>query len=310
MTEARPYKVPPVALMIFNRPDTVRAVMRVLAAVRPDELFVVADGPRADVIGEAQRCSEARAVATSVTWPCTVRTCFSPSNLGGPTRFSTGLAWVFDQTDRAVILEDDCMPDISFFRFCSELLDRFANQPRVGMISGDNFQFGRQRTTDSYYFSRYTHIWGWATWARAWRHFDLTMAQWPAYRRSGLMSDWIPTSRERAFWIEKFDRVHDKSSIHWDYAWTFACWSQGMLTVLPARNLVSNVGFGAAATNTHDASSRFARLEAMRLEFPLAHPQSMNPNRQADAFTARTLYLEPTWLDRALRRLWRLTLSK
>lgn len=301
-TQSRSYRVPPVVLMIFNRPDTVREVMRVLAEVQPDELFVVADGPREGVEGDLTRCALARAIATATTWPCRVRTAFASQNLGDSHRFRTGLAWVFEHTDRAVILEDDCVPDPTFFRFCSHLLDRYAEDPRIGMISGNNLQFGRERTSSSYYFSRYTHIWGWATWARAWQHFDLTMSHWPAFKHAGRLAEWLPTRRERAYWTKIFDGVHDQTSVHWDYAWTFTCWDHGMLTILPDRNLVSNIGFGEGATNTHDEANIFARMPTSAMPFPLHHPEVVATNNRADAFSARTVYLGPTLLERVVRK--------
>nr|MBA3765731.1 glycosyltransferase family 2 protein [Acidobacteriota bacterium] len=172
----------PVALIIFNRADTTARVLAEIAKARPSKLLVIADGPRADHPDDAEKCLAARAAIDRVNWDCEVLTNYSEVNLGCGARPSSGLDWVFENVAEAIILEDDCLPHPTFFPFCAELLERHRDDERVMMISGDNFQFGRKRTQYSYYFSRYTHTWGWATWRRAWRYFDREIKLWPALR--------------------------------------------------------------------------------------------------------------------------------
>src|SRR5512139_3287315 len=168
----------PVAFIIFNRPDTAERVFAEIAKARPPKLLVVADGPRANRSGEAEKCAATRAIIDRVDWDCEVLTNFSDTNLGCKNRVSSGIDWVFEQVPEAIILEDDCLPHPTFFRFCEELLERYRDDERIGMISGDNFQLGQKRTDASYYFSRYNHIWGWASWRRAWRHYDREASAW------------------------------------------------------------------------------------------------------------------------------------
>lgn len=284
----------PVALLTFNRPEATARVFAEVARARPTRLLVVADGPRPDRPGEAEKCAAARAVIERVDWPCEVLTCYSDTNLGCRRRVSSGLDWVFSTVEEAIILEDDCLPHPTFFRFCEELLHRYRDDVRIAQVSGDNFQFGRHCTSDSYYFSRYTHIWGWATWRRAWRHYDVDMKAWPALRDTNYLREWLGDARTARDWAGLFDAAHGGKIDTWDYQWTFACWSRKALTILPAKNLVSNIGFGTDATHTK-GSSPFADLSAEPMPFPLRHPAGVVRNREADQFTERTNYRRPMW---------------
>src|SRR3989344_7840291 len=166
----------PVAFLLFNRPETTARVFAASARAKPPNLLVVADGPRANRPGEAELCAAARAVIEKVDWDCEVVTHFSEVNLGCKCRMSSGVDWVFQTVPEAILLEDDCLPHPSFFRFCEEMLEGYRNDERISMIGGTNFQKGRERSPDSYYFSRYTHIWGWASWRRAWQKiYDVEM---------------------------------------------------------------------------------------------------------------------------------------
>jgi hypothetical protein len=277
----------PVALLIFNRPDTTKRVFEAVRQARPPKLLVVADGPRLRHAGESALCDEARSIATNVDWPCEVLTNFADSNLGCRKRVSSGLDWVFRSVPEAVILEDDCLPDATFFRFSDELLERYRDDERVMMISGDNFQFGHRRTGQSYYFSRYTHIWGWASWRRAWQHYDVDMKLWPAIRDGGWLRDLLDDSASVRHWMKIFDRVYRGEINTWDYQWTFACWLQSGLAIMPSMNLVSNIGFHAGATHTA-ADSPFSGMGTEPMQFPLDHPAFMVRDRLADDFTQRT----------------------
>ena len=279
----------PVALMIFNRPDTTAEVFARIAAARPGRLFVVADGPRPDVPTDAEACAVTRAITERVDWPCEVRREYAAENLGCGRRVASGIDWVFGQVEEAIILEDDCLPDPTFFPFCDELLARFRDDERVMAISGDNFQAGRMRTDYSYYFSISTHAWGWATWRRAWRHFDLEMRLWPEIRDGRWLADLFPDRHAVRYWTEIFDTMLKRPKDIWDYAWFFACWAQGGLTALPNVNLVSNIGFDDRATHTKVPSPR-AMVPAEAMQFPLRHPPYVVRDMQADRRTQRYFF--------------------
>jgi hypothetical protein len=277
----------PIAFFIFNRPDTTSRVFEAIRLARPEKLLVVADGPRADREGEVDKCRAARAIVELVDWPCDVLTNYAVSNLGCKRRVSSGLDWVFKTVPEAIMLEDDCLPEPSFFRFCEELLERYRDDERVMMISGDNFQFGRRRTAHSYYFSRYAHIWGWASWRRAWQHYDVDMKQWHDIRDGGWLHDLLDNPSSVRHWKGVFDRVAQGKINTWDYQWTFACWLQSGLAVMPNVNLVSNIGFHAGATHTA-AENQFSAMSTEPMQFPLDHPSFVIRDRLADDFTHRT----------------------
>lgn len=298
----------PVAFLIFNRPDTTARVFAEIARARPEKLLVVADGPRASRPEEAELCRAARAVVERIDWDCELLTNFSDTNLGCKGRVSSGITWVFSQVEEAVILEDDCLPHPSFFPFCEELLERYRADERVMVVSGDNFQQGRRRTDFSYYFSRYAHIWGWASWRRAWAHYDVDIKAWASLRADAAWLRDITGDEEAArYWHEVFEAVAAGRVNTWDYQWLFACWAQHGLSVVPEVNLVTNIGFGANSTHTsaHDATT--AELPAREMPFPLAHPPYMVRQAEADAFTNEHVFLggaaSPGLLGRVRRKL-------
>ncbi len=179
----------PVAFLVFNRPETTRKVFAEIARTRPPKLLVVADGPRRDQPGESDRCAEVRRIIEGVDWDCEVLTNYAEENMGCERRVSSGIDWVFANVDEAIFLEDDCLPHPSFFRFCDEMLKRFRNNDKIMTICGDNFQFGSRPSSFSYYFSRYCHIWGWASWRRAWNFYDVRISHWPELKKSGWLDD-------------------------------------------------------------------------------------------------------------------------
>jgi hypothetical protein len=275
----------PIAFIIFNRPDLTQKVFNAIASAKPTKLFVIADGPRQHKVGETEQCTLTRSIIDAVDWPCEVFTNYSDINLGCNQRISSGLDWVFNQVEEAIILEDDCLPHPTFFQFCNELLKKYRHDERIMAISGDNFRFGRRRTPESYYFSRYNHCWGWATWRRAWQYYDVNMKLWPDVRDQGWLKDLLNNPFAVQYWQKKFQDVHDNTIDTWDFRWTFACWIHNGLSILPNVNLVSNIGFGGSGTHTQYRKNPFANLPTEAMEFPLQHPLFMIRNHQADRFT-------------------------
>lgn len=279
----------PVVLTVFARPDTTARVMEAVRQARPPKLFVIADGPRPDREGEAEKCAATRAIAEQVDWDCELLTNYSDVNLGLKRRIAGGLDWVFEQVEEAIILEDDCVPHPSFFRFCQELLERYRNEPQVLTISGNNFQFGQQRGEGSYYFSRYPHIWGWATWRRAWKLYDLEMRQWP----DAAPQDWsiqLPHATAVSYWNYLFQKTYEGLD-SWAYALVFAAWMHQGLNIHPNQNLVSNLGVRGDATHGDNGVGQvYANLPAEAMKFPLRHPYEMAMDVQADDFTESVLY--------------------
>jgi hypothetical protein len=245
----------PVVFFVFNRPDLTRKVFERIRAARPQKLLVIADGPRVNVPGEAALCGEVRSIVSDPDWPCELVTNFSERNMGCKWRLSSGLDWAFQACSEAIILEDDCIPALSFFSFCSEMLQRYRDDARITHVSGSNFQNGHKRGSASYFFSRYPLSWGWATWQRAWRNYDFSMSTWPDALRQDWLRSVLPNRREYRYWNEIFRRSYAGMIDTWDYQWVYACWRAGGLAIQPNCNLVSNIGVGADATHFRDGHS-------------------------------------------------------
>ncbi|CAN5613340.1 hemolytic protein HlpA [soil metagenome] len=275
----------PIVLIVFNRPSPTKSLLSVVTRIQPSKVFIIADGPRPNHPTDRENCQATRDLIDKAQWKGEVLTNYADVNLGCKARISTGLSWVFDQVDQAIILEDDCLPHPSFFRFCHELLEYYREDERVMAISGDNFQFGRRRTQNSYYFSRYPHCWGWATWKRAWQHYDADMTLWPQAKSSHWLDGILHDAAAVKYWHHKFEQTYTKKIDTWDYAWTLACWLQSGLCILPNTNLVSNIGFDAGGTHHTHSHSPFSNMPTVEMPFPLNHPPTVLRNAQADRFT-------------------------
>ena len=312
----------PVLLLVFNRPDTTAAVFEAIRAARPSTLYVAADGPREDRVGEAERCIAVRRIATSVDWPCDVRTLFRPQNLGCRGAVSSAIAWFFEHEPAGIILEDDCLPSRDFFRFCAELLHRFRDDPRIMSICGSCYANPGATYPASYYFSYYADVWGWATWRRAWKHYDRDLSTWPGFKcRGGLETISRGRKWHASYWTEIFDATHEGRIDTWDYQWIYSVIEQNGLACYPIRNLVSNLGYGpdAAHTVVADGQGRpdpVANLPHQRLAFPVVHPAHIGPSPSIDKqIEALRLKLEhrpiiDSELHRRVRRLARRLLGQ
>lgn len=272
-------------MILFNRPEFTRATFAQIREQRPLHLFIIADGPRQGHSTDQDRCAEAREVVGQVDWPCNVHRNYAEQNLGSKQRVSSGLDWVFSHVDRAIVLEDDCVPHPDFFHFCEQLLDYYADDPRVGVVTGDNYQFGNWRGEASYYFSKYVHVWGWATWKRAWDLYDGHISFWTTWRSS---DDWhatVPDSIERRYWERILDRTaRGEIESAWDYPWLASVWYHKMLTATPNVNLVTNIGFGPDVQATHTRSMAPGGGVPAAPLGPLVHPSEVKPNAAADRF--------------------------
>ncbi len=275
-----------VAFLIFNRPNLTEIVFEAIRQVKPRKFLVVADGPRFPE--EVDECKKARSIIEKVDWQCEVLTNFSEVNLGCKRRISSGLAWVFSEVEEAIILEDDCLPAPSFFSYCEALLEYYRYDERIMHISGNNFQNGQTITNYSYFFSKYTFVWGWASWRRAWKHYDVGLKTWPSFRKLDLVSSMCETHHEQKYWSDIFDRVFNNAIDTWDYQWLYACWSQNGLSILPKSNLVSNIGFGSNATHTN-YESPLAQLPVCDI-WEIKHPEFVFDDRVADTYIFENYY--------------------
>lgn len=287
----------PVAFIIFNRPDTTDRVFAEIAKAKPSKLLVVGDGARVSRGGEAEKVAATRAIIEQVDWDCEVLTNYSEVNLGCKARVSSGLDWVFEQVEEAIVLEDDCLPDPTFFRFCQEMLERFRDDQRIGMISGTNLS-NNVDISDSYYFSRYPHIWGWASWRRVWKKYDVDMKELDILHKDINFKKSFVKKEEWKYWFNIFRSVQEGKVNTWDAQVVYLAFTQGMLSIYPTKNLISNIGFGDDATHTTNKNSILSNLSTHEISFPIRNPELILPNFKAESDRKRIEGIGLNLLDR------------
>jgi hypothetical protein len=280
----------PVALFIFNRPDTTKKVFEEIRKAEPERLFVIADGPRQNVERDKELCKLTREITQNIDWNCKVTRDYAVENYGLRKRVSSGLAQMFNSVDEAIILEDDCIPHQSFFPFCQELLETYHDEKKVMMISGNNFFDELKNKEYSYHFSSFNHIWGWATWKRAWNLYNDEMEDWPNLREGGFLSNILQDDVSVNYYKTIFQEVYENKINSWAYRWLYSMLRKDGLSIVPSKNLVTNIGFGTEATNARSNSHRTANIIAEEIEFPLKHPPITERDLEADMFATKILH--------------------
>lgn len=283
----------PILFCLFNRPDLTRRVFASIAAQRPRHLLVSCDGPRSNHPDDLDLVEQSRKVVEAVDWPCQVQTLYSDVNLGCRQQMARAITWAFTQHEQVIILEDDCLPDPTFYNYCEQLLDRYSDNDQVMMISGDNFQRARRSAPESsYFFSGYAHIWGWATWRRAWNHFEMKMSSWSRDEHVDTVARYCCNDDERNFWAGVFERQQAGEIDTWNFSWQWACWKQSGLAVLPRHNLVTKIGFRADGTHAVDSEHWLANCPVRPIE-TLVHPDTISRDWFADSNTWHQIFAPP-----------------
>lgn len=298
-----------VLFLIFNRPDVTLKVFETIRQARPPRLYVAADGPRSDRLGEAEKCREARKIVDQVDWPCQVRTLFRSENLGCKRAVSGAINWFFEHEEEGIILEDDCLPAQSFFWYCQELLEKYRDDKRVWQICGLAFLENkiRMERKASYIFSKYGPIWGWASWRRAWIHYDAELVNWPVMREDQWLNSAYEDVSERRARRKLGDAMFRKEIDTWDYQWGFTKNYQSGLSIVPTRNLVVNLGFGPDATHTKGSSHPLAPVSSGDVVFPMEHPPYVITDTNHDQHYRKELVVPSVsgFFKKAIRRVTR-----
>lgn len=269
----------PVLFLIFKRPDKTQKVFDAIRQAKPKQLFVGADGPRDSVEGEKELCEQARKILEQVDWPCEVKTLFKEKNVGSKIAESTAITWFFDHVEQGIILEDDCLPNQSFFRFCEELLEKYKDDTRIMNIAGLNL-LNKPFGDASYYFSKITYAWGWATWKRAWKYYDVEMKSYPKFKETNQIANVFSSKRVQKYWIDIFDKVYSGELDAWDYIWAYTIFEQSGICINTNPNLVKNIGFGKNGTYCLDENSPLADLKVTDIE-KIVHPEFMLVDNEA-----------------------------
>lgn len=273
----------PILFLIFNRPSETLKVFDIICKIKPAQLYIAADGPRIDRIGEFEICNQTRnLILNNVFWPCEIKTLFRDKNLGCGIAVSEGITWFFNNVDKGIILEDDTIPDLSFFPYCEYLLNIYKDDKNIMHISGNSFNTFKSdvTTSNSIYFSKFPFNWGWASWKRAWDKYDYSII---INTNSNDWVLWLNNNFKEKIIIDYWNRtlkntLLQKKSFTWDYQWYLTIWKNNGISILPQRNLVKNIGWILNATHTNEPNHHLGKLKIHKIKFPLKIPKSYNLN--------------------------------
>ena len=203
----------PILFIVFNRPEVTARVFEMIRKIKPEKLFIAADGPRDTINNEYENTLLVRKIVENIDWPCLINKRYSEKNLGCKIAVSSAITWFFDNVEEGIILEDDCLPNLSFFYFCRDLLERYKNTDRVKVISGTNFLSTHDKAKYDYYFSNFPQIWGWATWKRAWAEYDLQMRDYPRFKRDNKMRIIFKDKKIQKYYLKSYERLYQNLSL-------------------------------------------------------------------------------------------------
>lgn len=272
----------PVLFIIFNRLETALQVFEQIKKAQPKKLYIAADGPRANKPGEAEACNEVRKqILSMIDWDCQVFKLFRSENLGCKESISSAISWMFETEESGIILEDDCVPEVSFFEYCQTMLEKYKNNNEVMMVTGTNYIAKKTHTTDGVFFSRYFAIWGWATWKRAWLLYDKKMETWEAYKKSKELYNiypYIGVAPRLSAWFE--DAAAGRLNT-WDYQWFYTCAKNKGMAVVPTKNLISNIGLVGAHASGKYSRFRFMKTEPITVS-SIAYPKKTEIDMKQD----------------------------
>lgn len=286
----------PILLIIYKNPEVTKVVFDRIREIKPAFIYISADGAKTLNPEDLMEIEETRRVTENIDWDCKVLRRYSDTNLGCKIGVSGAISWFFETETEGIILEYDCLPDITFFNFCEVLLERYRNNENVFSISGNNFDFLslnesiQIRLRESYSYSYLSKIWGWATWRRAWNNFDINLSKFPQFESEGKIKDLINDKRNQNYWLGKIRDVYQgRNASTWGFIWLFTLLSHRAYCITPKVNLVSNIGFGKDATHAKDTNSAFANLAAEKME-RIIHPPTIEPDYESDYLFSKYLY--------------------
>lgn len=276
-----------VAIIIFNRPDTTKEVFEAIRKAKPPKLYIISDEAREGRAGEREKVDETRAlVENGVDWECEVIKNYAPKNMGCKKRVASGISWVFEQEEQAIILEDDCVPKPEFFEYCQEMLEKYKDNENIMMVSGTN-NVPSYTVPQSICFSRFPCIWGWATWRRAWNLYDIEMKDWPVLHEKGQFRPYFNGIEYKVF-ARDASRIHAGLVDTWDMQWQVCILKNGV-GVVPQGNLIHNIGCGhEEATHTKDNSKEIAEYGS--ISFPIKAPERIEADTAYDKAYTKTIY--------------------
>ena len=267
----------PILFITFIKENETKQIFETIRQVKPDRLYLASDGARIEKQGEKEKVENLRKwLVSNVNWNCEVKTKFNEKNLGCGHGPADAISWFFENQEMGIILEDDILADLSFFRFCDELLKKYKDDDRIGQIGGFN-RIDKEIKSSEYYFSKYPQIWGWASWRRAWADYDFTISSWERLRNTDFVYHAFSNKYFAKEKIETYNKTYNSRGEYyntWDFQWTFCNLVQNRLTIIPSCNLITNIGFNKDATHTFDKKDPRKNIQRGEIIFPLKHPVS------------------------------------
>jgi len=276
----------PILFLIFNRPKESQLIFNAIRSVRPSKLYVAADGPRNNERDEAL-CAETKKVLHQIDWDCELITLFRDENLGCGKAVSGAITWFFENEEEGIILEDDCLPNSDFFRFCDEMLDKYREDDRIGHICGCNFQDNLKRGNGDYYFSKLTHVWGWASWRRVWDKYDFEMSHLDYACEIDILSGLTSIHNYKKIMYNTLYKTKLGKINTWDYQYFFSNQINSYLSIIPNYNMISNIGFNENSTHTSNFKSKMSKVDLEVLPSEIIHPGHIYPDYRADIYTLK-----------------------
>lgn len=277
----------PILFLTFNRYDETIKSFEKIIEYKPTELYIASDGPRLDKIGENEVVISIRKyILSSIDWPCKIFTKFSDKNEGCKYAVSNSITWFFENVEYGVIIEDDCLVDVTFFDFCNQLLILYKNNENIWHIDASNF-ITNSLNSNSYHFSKYFLIWGWATWRRAWKKYSISMEGFDSFKNKQYLKNVFSDKLELIYWEKQLNMAYLNQIDTWDYQWFYTIWSNNGLSIRPDVNLVQNIGFSETATHTKKSNLIFTKMIAGEFQFPLVSKIEIQQNRINDIKCSR-----------------------
>ena len=292
----------PILLILWRRPEATKKLIQVLKSIKPRNLYIACDGARDGNSIEIQKVKKTREIVKKeINWEVNLNTFFKNKNFGCKYGVSNAINWFFENVEEGIILEDDCIPHVDFFEFCEVLLEKYRHDKRIFCISGAN-QINQTIGDGSYFFSRYNHCWGWASWRRCWIQYDVEMSLWPKYKTSELIKSNFFLKKEQNFWTKTFDNFYFHGYPEsWDYQWFFTSLIHGGMTAIPNKNLIENIGFGEDATHTISGKSPLKMIPNKKIRssgvLPIKHPKFVIRSEFADRIVERQTFSGPEFLS-------------
>ncbi len=293
----------PILLIGFNRPDTLKQVFNQVRIAEPKKLYFSVDGPRKGNDKDKEASDKVRNIIKEVDWPCEIHTLFREENVGCGRGPAEAITWAFENEDRLIVLEDDCVPSLSFFSFCDEMLEMYKDDERVNIISGRSHQHGSAFfKNQDYLFSHFAHTWGWATWKRVWDKYDIRMSDFPQWLENGGCVNIFPAKNIGEYYNNKleatFNHIDEEITHSWDSQWVYTRFKTGGLGIVPSRNLIHNIGCNGTHTGTIDPLP----LEDMPSQ--IRHPQFVIPNYNYEIYHFNhQIFANKKFIFRIVRRI-------